>query len=83
MWWRRKRGARVSAGALVQHTKWMEEAVNIDLGAPIDSLNILLTATDWRNDHNGLSHQGPGLIDVGMSKRGSVARIHIISTMNA
>ena len=24
------------------------------------SLNILLTSTCWRNDHNGFSHQGPG-----------------------
>ena len=28
--------------------------------APVPSLNILLTSTCWRNDHNGFSHQGPG-----------------------
>ena len=39
---------------------------------PIPSLNILLTSTCWRNDHNGFSHQGPGLIDVMLSKRGTV-----------
>ena len=27
------------------------------------SLNVLLTSTCWRNDHNGFSHQGPGLLD--------------------
>ena len=41
------------------------------------SLNILLTSTCWRNDHNGFSHQGPGLIDVMLSKRGTVARIYL------
>ena len=30
---------------------------------PVPSLNVLLTSTCWRNDHNGFSHQGPGLID--------------------
>jgi xylulose-5-phosphate/fructose-6-phosphate phosphoketolase len=45
--------------------------------APIASLNILLTSTCWRNDHNGFSHQGPGLIDVMLSKRGTVARIYM------
>jgi xylulose-5-phosphate/fructose-6-phosphate phosphoketolase len=45
--------------------------------APIASLNILLTSTCWRNDHNGFSHQGPGLIDVMLSKRGTVARIYL------
>jgi xylulose-5-phosphate/fructose-6-phosphate phosphoketolase len=45
--------------------------------APIPSLNILLTSTTWRNDHNGFSHQGPGLIDVVLSKQGTVARIYL------
>ncbi|HUS17808.1 MAG TPA: phosphoketolase, partial [Chloroflexia bacterium] len=40
-------------------------------------LNILLTSTCWRNDHNGFSHQGPGLIDVMLSKRGTIARIYL------
>jgi xylulose-5-phosphate/fructose-6-phosphate phosphoketolase len=44
---------------------------------PVASLNVLLTSTAWRNDHNGFSHQGPGLIDVMLSKKGSVARIYL------
>ena len=36
------------------------------------SLNILLTSTCWRNDHNGFSHQGPGLIDTMISLSGDV-----------
>ncbi|MEW6636977.1 MAG: phosphoketolase, partial [Actinomycetota bacterium] len=59
------------------HTKWLEEAVHLPWRDPIASLNILLTSTAWRNDHNGFSHQGPGLIDVMLSKRGTVARIYL------
>jgi xylulose-5-phosphate/fructose-6-phosphate phosphoketolase len=69
--------AMVSASMTVQHTKWLEEARCLPWRAPIASLNILLTSTCWRNDHNGFSHQGPGLIDVILSKRGTVARIYL------
>jgi len=69
--------AMVSASMTVQHTKWLQEAVNLPWRAPVASLNILLTSTCWRNDHNGFSHQGPGLIDVMLSKRGTVARIYL------
>jgi xylulose-5-phosphate/fructose-6-phosphate phosphoketolase len=62
--------AMISASMIVQHTKWLEEAINLSWREPISSLNILLTSTAWRNDHNGFSHQGPGLIDVMLSKRG-------------
>jgi xylulose-5-phosphate/fructose-6-phosphate phosphoketolase len=69
--------AMVAASMVVQHTKWMEEALNLPWRESIASLNILLTSTCWRNDHNGFSHQGPGLIDVMLSKRGTVARIYL------
>jgi xylulose-5-phosphate/fructose-6-phosphate phosphoketolase len=69
--------AMVSASMTVQHTKWLQEALNLPWRAPVASLNILLTSTCWRNDHNGFSHQGPGLIDVMLSKRGTVARIYM------
>lgn len=69
--------AMVSASMTVQHTKWLEESITLRWRTPVPSLNILLTSTAWRNDHNGFSHQGPGLIDVMLSKRGSVARIYL------
>jgi xylulose-5-phosphate/fructose-6-phosphate phosphoketolase len=40
-------------------------------------LNVLLTSTCWRNDHNGFSHQGPGLLDTVLSKRGAISRIYL------
>jgi xylulose-5-phosphate/fructose-6-phosphate phosphoketolase len=69
--------ALVSASMTVQHTKWLEEGIKLPWRAPIASLNILLTSTCWRNDHNGFSHQGPGLIDTVLSKKGTVARIYL------
>ncbi|TYB58049.1 phosphoketolase family protein [Nonomuraea sp. PA05] len=69
--------AMVSASMAVQHSKWLQEARNVPWREPVASLNILLTSTCWRNDHNGFSHQGPGLIDVMLSKRGTVTRIYL------
>jgi xylulose-5-phosphate/fructose-6-phosphate phosphoketolase len=73
----------VSASMTVQHTKWLEEGSHLPWRPPIPSLNILLTSTCWRNDHNGFSHQGPGLIDVMLSKRGTVARIYLPPDANS
>ncbi len=69
--------AMVSASMTVQHTKWLEKSLALAWRKPIASLNILLTSTCWRNDHNGFSHQGPGLIDTVLSKKGTVARIYL------
>jgi xylulose-5-phosphate/fructose-6-phosphate phosphoketolase len=69
--------AMVSASMTVQHTKWLTESIKLPWRRPIASLNVLLTSTCWRNDHNGFSHQGPGLIDTMLSKKGSVARIYL------
>jgi xylulose-5-phosphate/fructose-6-phosphate phosphoketolase len=69
--------AMVSASMTVQHAKWLDEGIKLPWRAPIASLNILLTSTCWRNDHNGFSHQGPGLIDVVLSKKGTVSRIYM------
>ncbi|OWY63437.1 phosphoketolase [cyanobacterium TDX16] len=68
--------AMVSASMTVQHAKWLEHAAELPWRRSVASLNVLLTSTCWRNDHNGFSHQGPGLIDTVMSMRGTVARVY-------
>ncbi|KRF48896.1 phosphoketolase [Terrabacter sp. Soil811] len=69
--------AMVSASMTVQHSKWLQEANKLDWRAKVPSLNILLTSTAWRNDHNGFSHQGPGLIQTVLNARGEVSRIYL------
>jgi xylulose-5-phosphate/fructose-6-phosphate phosphoketolase len=69
--------AMVTTSMTVQHTKWLEEAIKLPWRKPIPSLNLLLTSTCWRNDHNGFSHQGPGLIDTVLAMKGTVARIYL------
>jgi xylulose-5-phosphate/fructose-6-phosphate phosphoketolase len=69
--------AMVSASQTIQHSKWLQEADHLDWRAKIPSLNILLTSTAWRNDHNGFSHQGPGLIQNVITQRGNVGRVYL------
>jgi xylulose-5-phosphate/fructose-6-phosphate phosphoketolase len=75
--------AMVSASMTVQHAKWLEAARDLAWREPIASLNVLLTSTCWRNDHNGFSHQGPGLIDTVLSKKGTVSRIYLPPDANS
>jgi xylulose-5-phosphate/fructose-6-phosphate phosphoketolase len=75
--------AMVSASMTVQHSKWLAEGLNLPWRAPVASLNVLLPSTCWRNDHNGFSHQGPGLIDVMLTKRAAVTRIYLPPDANS
>lgn len=69
--------AMVADSMVIQHSKWLQESLKLDWRKPISSLNLLLTSTCWRNDHNGFSHQGPGLIDTMLSRKGEIARIYL------
>jgi xylulose-5-phosphate/fructose-6-phosphate phosphoketolase len=69
--------AMVSASQTIQHSKWLQEADELPWRAPVPSLNIMLTSTAWRNDHNGFSHQGPGLIQNVLTERGNIGRVYL------
>jgi xylulose-5-phosphate/fructose-6-phosphate phosphoketolase len=69
--------ALIVASMATQHAKWLEACNELPWRAPIPSLNVLLTSTCWRNDHNGFSHQGPGFMDTIVSKKGTVARVYL------
>jgi xylulose-5-phosphate/fructose-6-phosphate phosphoketolase len=69
--------AMVSASMAIQHAKWLQHGRELAWRAPVASLNVLLTSTCWRNDNNGFSHQGPGLIDTMISMNGSVVRVYL------
>ncbi|HEX4447397.1 MAG TPA: phosphoketolase family protein [Polyangiaceae bacterium] len=69
--------ALIVASMATQHAKWLEMCSALPWRAPVPSLNYLLTSTCWRNDHNGFSHQGPGFMDVILSKKATVSRIYL------
>ena len=64
------------------HAKWLEMAKHLPWRAPISSLNLLITSTVWRQDHNGFTHQDPGFLDVVVNKSPNVCRIYLPPDVN-
>ncbi len=65
-----------------QHAKWLQKCEELPWRAPVSSLNLLITSTVWRQDHNGFSHQDPGFLDVVTNKSASVCRIYLPPDVN-
>lgn len=60
-----------------QHAKWLKTTREIPWRRQLASLNILLTSTVWRQDHNGFTHQDPGFIDHVINKKAEIVRVYL------
>jgi len=60
-----------------QHAKWLKTSLELPWRKKIASLNILLTSTVWRQDHNGFTHQDPGFIDHVVNKKANIVRVYL------
>jgi len=60
-----------------QHAKWLKATAELPWRVKISSLNILLTSTVWRQDHNGFTHQDPGFIDHVVNKKATIVRVYL------
>jgi xylulose-5-phosphate/fructose-6-phosphate phosphoketolase len=60
-----------------QHAKWLESCKHLSWRTDIASLNLLITSTVWRQDHNGFTHQDPGFLDLVVNKSADVVRIYM------
>jgi len=72
-----------------QFAKFLKMSLEIPWRLPVSSLNYLETSTLWRQEHNGFSHQSPGLINSVLNKKAAVSRVYLppdanclISTVN-
>jgi xylulose-5-phosphate/fructose-6-phosphate phosphoketolase len=65
-----------------QHAKWLAKSKELSWRMPVSSLNILITSTVWRQDHNGFTHQDPGFLDVVANKSPEVTRIYLPADVN-
>ena len=64
------------------HAKWLASSREQPWRAPVSSLNLLLSSTVWRQDHNGFTHQDPGFLDVVLNKDPNVCRIYVPPDVN-
>ncbi|MDD1607958.1 MAG: phosphoketolase family protein, partial [Methylococcaceae bacterium] len=65
-----------------QHAKWLAMSSDVPWRAPVSSLNLLITSTVWRQDHNGFTHQDPGFLDLVVNKSPEVTRIYLPPDVN-
>ena len=65
-----------------QHAKWLAMSKEVPWRAPVSSLNLLITSTVWRQDHNGFTHQDPGFLDLVVNKSPNVTRIYLPPDVN-
>lgn len=68
---------RVVDSMISQHSKWLKMASEVEWRAPIASLNLVLTSHAWQQDHNGYSHQDPGIFDHLANKKGDIVRMYL------
>jgi len=66
-----------------QHAKWLSICNPLSWRENIASLNLLITSTVWRQDHNGFTHQDPGFLDVVVNKSAAVTRIYLPPDVNS
>ena len=64
------------------HAKWLAMSAGATWRAPVSSLNLLITSTVWRQDHNGFTHQDPGFLDLVVNKSPDVCRIYLPPDVN-
>ena len=66
-----------------QHAKWLSICNQLSWRQRVASLNLLITSTVWRQDHNGFTHQDPGFLDVVVNKSAEVTRIYLPPDANS
>ncbi|WP_058300693.1 phosphoketolase family protein [Gorillibacterium timonense] len=73
---------RVVDSMLTQHFKWLRKATDQGWRADIPSLNVVATSTVFQQDHNGYTHQDPGLLGHLADKKPEFIREYLPSDAN-
>lgn len=68
---------RVVDSMISQHAKWLKVTSELPWRKSISSLNLLLTSHCWQQDHNGYTHQDPGLLNHIATKKPEIARMYL------
>lgn len=68
---------RVVDSMISQHAKWLKVCSELPWRESISSLNLLLTSHCWQQDHNGYTHQDPGLLNHLVTKKANIVRMYL------
>ncbi|EPC16638.1 Xylulose-5-phosphate phosphoketolase, Fructose-6-phosphate phosphoketolase [Lacticaseibacillus paracasei subsp. paracasei Lpp226] len=74
---------RVVDSMLTQHFKWLRNAhEEADWRADVPALNVIASSTAFQQDHNGYSHQDPGVISHLAEKKTKYIRAYLPADAN-
>lgn len=68
---------RVVDSMISQHAKWLKVCNELPWRKDVSSLNLLLTSHCWQQDHNGYTHQDPGILNHLVTKKSSIVRMYL------
>lgn len=73
---------RVVDSMLTQHFKWLRKAKEQPWRSEIPSLNVVSTSTVFQQDHNGYTHQDPGILSHLADKKPEFIREYLPADAN-
>lgn len=74
---------RVVDSMLTQHFKWLRKANELPWRKKYPSLNIIDTSTSFQQDHNGYTHQDPGILGHLADKKPEYIREYLPADANS
>ncbi|MCO7127146.1 phosphoketolase family protein [Sporolactobacillus shoreicorticis] len=73
---------RVVDSMLTQHFKWLRKSNELSWRKSYPSLNVIASSTVFQQDHNGYSHQDPGLLSHLAEKKHEYVREYLPADAN-
>ncbi|MBM6615946.1 phosphoketolase family protein [Desemzia sp. RIT804] len=74
---------RVVDSMLTQHFKWLRKANELSWRKKYPSLNIMASSTVFQQDHNGYTHQDPGILTHLAEKKAEFIREYLPADANS
>ncbi|MDB1708996.1 MULTISPECIES: phosphoketolase family protein [Enterococcus] len=74
---------RVVDSMITQHFKWLRKAHDLDWRNPYPSLNLIASSTVFQQDHNGYTHQDPGIMTHIAEKKADFVRVYLPTDANS
>lgn len=67
---------QVVASMIDQYLKFLRVANEIEWRGDVSSFNMIITSVGWLQEHNGYSHQNPGIIDNVLSLNSDLVNVY-------
>jgi len=74
---------RIAESMINQHFKWIRKADELEWRKPYQSLNLITSSYVFQQDHNGYTHQDPGILTVLSEKKPKYIREYLPADTNS